>query len=153
MNLLNQIALKMPQGMHRTMLKTMLRAMPCLMLLVLLASMLGGCVTVKPEPPVVVNGYAGYLERIALPPGCKINIAVIDFNTPNRVISQKNFDIARVPVPFKFIFPAESIEKGTDYGVVAMITYQGKTIFQTYEKFRVINNDKFTTEVLMKQVR
>jgi putative lipoprotein len=114
--------------------------------------LLPGCVTVKPEKPVVVNGYAGYLERVMLPPGCKINIAVIDFNTPNRIISQKNFDIARAPVPFKFIFPADSIEKNTDYGVVAMITYQGKALFQTYEKFRVIHNDKFTTEVIMKQV-
>jgi putative lipoprotein len=114
--------------------------------------MLSGCVTVKPAAPVVINGYAGYLERIALPQGCKINIAVIDFNTPNRVISQKTFDIARVPVPFKFIFPADSIERSTDYGVVAMITFEGKTLFQTYEKFRVINNDKFTTEVIMKQV-
>lgn len=114
--------------------------------------LLPGCVTVKPEPPVVVNGYAGYLERVMLPPGCKINIAVIDFNTPNRVISQKTFDIARAPVPFKFIFPADSIEKNTDYGVVAMITYNGKALFQTYEKFRVIHNDKFTTEVIMKQV-
>jgi putative lipoprotein len=114
--------------------------------------LLPGCVTVKPEPPVVVNGYAGYLERVMLPQGCKINIAVIDFNTPNRIISQKTFDIARAPVPFKFIFPAESIEKNTDYGVVAMITYKGRALFQTYEKFRVIHNDKFTTEVIMKQV-
>jgi putative lipoprotein len=120
---------------------------------VLSIAMLTGCVAVKPAAPVVVNGYAGYLERIALPQGCKINIAVIDFNTPNRVISQKTFDIARAPVPFKFIFPAESIERNTDYGVVAMITFKGKTLFQTYEKFRVINNDKFTTEVIMKQVR
>ncbi|MBB1267882.1 YbaY family lipoprotein [Shewanella sp. SR44-3] len=122
------------------------------MALLLSLVLLAGCVTVKPEPPVVVNGYAGYLERIMLPQGCKINIAVIDFNTPNRIISQKTFDIARAPVPFKFIFPANSIEKNTDYGVVAMITYQGKALFQTYEKFRVIHNDKFTTEVVMKQV-
>ncbi|WP_434930080.1 YbaY family lipoprotein [Shewanella sp. HL-SH5] len=115
--------------------------------------MLTGCVTVAPEEPVVVNGYAGYLEKIKLPQGCKINIAVIDFNTPGSIISQKTFDIARAPVPFKFIFPVETIDKNIDYGVVAMITYQGKVIFQTYEKFKVINNDKFTTEVLMRQVK
>lgn len=115
--------------------------------------MLTGCVTVTPEEPVVVNGYAGYLENIKLPQGSKINIAVIDFNTPGSIISQKTFDIARAPVPFKFIFPVEAIDKNIDYGVVAMITYQGKVIFQTYEKFQVINNHKFTTEVLMKQVK
>ncbi|UJF21229.1 YbaY family lipoprotein [Shewanella sp. OMA3-2] len=115
--------------------------------------MLTGCVAVTPTEPVVVNGYAGYLEKIKLPQGCKINIAVIDFNTPGSIISQKNFDIARAPVPFKFIFPAETIDKKIDYGVVAMITYQGKAIFQTYEKFQVINNNKFTTEVLMRKVK
>ncbi|MCW3174297.1 YbaY family lipoprotein [Shewanella subflava] len=115
--------------------------------------LLTGCVTVVPDAPVVVNGYAGYLEKVALPQGSKIYIAVIDINTPGAIISQKSFDIARVPVPFKFIFPAEAIDKNVDYGVVAMITYQEQVIFQTYDKFEVINNDKFTTEVLMKQVK
>ena len=115
--------------------------------------LLTGCVTVVPDAPVVVNGYAGYLEKVALPQGSKIYIAVIDINTPGAIISQKSFDIARVPVPFKFIFPAEAIDKNVDYGVVAMITYQEQVIFQTYDKFEVINNDKFTTEGLMKQVK
>lgn len=26
--------------------------------------MLAGCVTVEPEPPVIVNGAAGYLEKL-----------------------------------------------------------------------------------------
>ncbi|MCL1117862.1 MULTISPECIES: YbaY family lipoprotein [Pseudomonadati] len=115
--------------------------------------LLTGCVTVVPDAPIVVNGYAGYLEKVALPQGSKIYIAVIDINTPGAIISQKSFDIARVPVPFKFIFPTEAIDKSVEYGVVAMITYQGKVIFQTYDKFEVINNNKFTTEVLMKQVK
>ena len=119
----------------------------------LLSVMLSACVTVEPPKPVIVNGYAGYLEKIALPQGCKINIAIIDFNRPGVIISQKNFDVARAPVPFKFILPAELISSGVDYGVVAMITYNGKAIFQTYDKYRVINNDKYTTEVLMKRVK
>ncbi|MDO6620816.1 MULTISPECIES: YbaY family lipoprotein [unclassified Shewanella] len=118
----------------------------------LLTLMLSACVTVQPEPPVVINGYAGYLEKIALPQGCKINIAIIDFNTPGSIISQKTFDIARAPVPFKFTLPAEGIDDAVDYGVVAMITYNEQVIFQTYEKFQVIHNDKFTTEVVMKKV-
>lgn len=133
----------------------MLKLIPWLKLSVfaLLSVMLSACVTVEPPKPVIVNGYAGYLEKIALPQGCKINIAIIDFNRPGVIISQKNFDVARAPVPFKFILPAELISSGVDYGVVAMITYNGKAIFQTYDKYRVINNDKYTTEVLMKRVK
>lgn len=133
----------------------MLKLFPWLKLSVfaLLSVMLSACVTVEPPKPVIVNGYAGYLEKIVLPQGCKINIAIIDFTRPGVIISQKNFDVARAPVPFKFILPAELISSGVDYGVVAMITYNGKAIFQTYDKYRVINNDKYTTEVLMKRVK
>lgn len=120
----------------------------------LLASFaLSGCVTVQPDPPVVVNGAAGYLEKILLPQGSEITIAIIDLNTPGVIIAQKSFNIARAPVPFKFLLPAQSIDKRINYGVVAMIKYQDKVIFQTYDRFPVINNDKYTTEVLMKAVR
>lgn len=121
--------------------------------MVAVSLMLSGCVTVEPEPPVVVNGYAGYLEKVALPAGCIVNIAIIDLNTPGSILSQKSFDVARVPVPFKFTFPAEVIDSSVDYGVVAMITCQEQVFFQTYDKFEVINNNEFTTEVIMKPVR
>jgi len=114
---------------------------------------LSGCVTVQPDPPVVVNGAAGYLEKILLPQGSEITIAIIDLNTPGVIVAQKSFNIARAPVPFKFLLPAQSIDKRINYGVVAMIKYQDKVIFQTYDRFPVINNGKYTTEVLMKAVR
>lgn len=118
----------------------------------LIAILLNGCVTVQPEPPVIINGAAGYLEKILLPQGCEITIAIIDLNTPGVVIAQKTFNIARAPVPFKFSLPAKSIDKRIQYGVVAMIKYQDQVIFQTYDRYPVINNDKYTTEVLMKAV-
>lgn len=118
----------------------------------LMAILLNGCVTVQPEPPVIINGAAGYLEKILLPQGCEITIAIIDLNTPGVVIAQKTFNIARAPVPFKFSLPAKSIDKRIQYGVVAMIKYQDQVIFQTYDRYPVINNDKYTTEVLMKAV-
>ncbi|NKF51026.1 chaperone for general secretion pathway YbaY [Shewanella sp. WXL01] len=123
--------------------------------ILLLALVLGltACVTVKPEEPVVVNGFAGYLEDVTLPQGSTINIAVIDFDTPGAIIAQKNFDIVRAPVPFKFIFKKEMIDSSVNYGVVAMISYNGRVLFQTYDKFEVINNGKLTTEVLMKPVK
>ena len=113
---------------------------------------LTGCVTVKDVPPVMVNGAAGYLEKIALPQGSSTTIAIIDLDTPGSIIAQKSFDIVRAPVPFKFLLPADTIDSAINYGVVAMIKYKGQVIFQTYDRFPVINNDKFTTEVLMKAV-
>ncbi|MCL1037806.1 YbaY family lipoprotein [Shewanella submarina] len=110
------------------------------------------CVTVEPPKPVIVNGAAGYLERIALPPGSVINISIVDLNTRGSIFAQKTFEVARVPVPFKFILPAETIDKSINYGVVAMITYKDQVLFQTFTRYPVINNGKFTTEVLMKPV-
>jgi len=114
--------------------------------------MLSACVTVTEEEPVIVNGAAGYLEKITLPNGSSVTIAIIDMDTPGAIIAQKSFDIARAPVPFKFILPPETIKSNVNYGVVSMIKYQGQVIFQTYDRFPVINNGKYTTEVLMKAV-
>ncbi len=113
---------------------------------------MSACVTVEPPEPVIVNGAAGYLERIALPPGSVINISIVDLNTRGSIFAQKTFEVARVPVPFKFILPAETIDKSINYGVVAMITYKDQVLFQTFTRYAVINNGKFTTEVLMKPV-
>ncbi|MGI2260056.1 YbaY family lipoprotein [Shewanella sp. GXUN23E] len=113
---------------------------------------ISACVTVEPPKPVIVNGAAGYLERVALPPGAVINIAIIDLDTPGSILAQKTFEIARVPVPFKFILPPETVAPRVNYGVVAMITYKGQVLFQTFNRYPVINNGKFTTEVLMKPV-
>ena len=117
------------------------------------AVVLSACVTVEQEPPVIINGAAGYLEKINLPQGSKITIAIIDLDTPGVIMAQKSFDIARAPVPFKFILPPETVEKNVNYGVVAMILYQNKVIFQTYDRFPIISNGKYTTEVLMKMVK
>ena len=130
-------------------MKSKMKAILASLLLIALA----GCVTVEPESPIFVNGAAGYLEKVNLPQGCSITIAVIDLDTPGAIIAQKSFDIARAPVPFKFAFSRETIDKSVNYGVVAMIQYQGKVIFQTYDRFPVINNGKYTTEVVMKLVK
>jgi len=121
-------------------------------LVLICVMMLSACVTVTEDEPVIVNGAAGYLEKIALPNGSSITIAIIDMDTPGAIIAQKSFDIARAPVPFKFILPAETVKSNVNYGVVSMIKYQGKVIFQTYDRYPVIGNGKFTTEVLMKAV-
>ncbi|WP_037417492.1 YbaY family lipoprotein [Shewanella xiamenensis] len=130
----------------------MLLKLKIFILLCLSSLTMAGCVTVQPEPPIIINGAAGYLEKIILPQGSEITIAIIDLNTPGAIIAQKSFNIARAPVPFKFLLPAQSIDKRINYGVVAMIKYQDKVIFQTYDRFPVINNGKYTTEVLMKAV-
>ncbi|QSX31133.1 YbaY family lipoprotein [Shewanella cyperi] len=113
---------------------------------------LGGCVTVEPPKPVIVNGAAGYLEKLLLPPDSNITIAIIDLDTPGVIVAQKSFNIVRAPVPFKFILPAETVDKSINYGVVAMIKNQGRVLFQTYDRFPVISNDKYTTEVIMRAV-
>ncbi|ABV88110.1 YbaY family lipoprotein [Shewanella pealeana] len=129
------------------MISLMKKSIVLLCVLVLTA-----CVTVKEEPPVIVNGAAGYLEKLPLPQGSAITIAIIDLDTPGVIVAQKNFNIVRAPVPFKFLLPADTVDNSINYGVVAMIQYQGRVIFQTYDRFPVINNDKYTTEVLMKAV-
>ncbi|MCL2916737.1 YbaY family lipoprotein [Shewanella litorisediminis] len=113
---------------------------------------LSACVTVEEPKPIIINGAAGYLESVVLPPNSAITIAVIDLDTPGVIIAQKTFNVVRAPVPFKFILPSESIDPRVNYGVVALIKHNNQVIFQTYDRFPVINNNKFTTEVVMKPV-
>nr|MCH1922211.1 chaperone for general secretion pathway YbaY [Shewanella ferrihydritica] len=47
----------------------MLMKVKSFFLLALMTLGLSACVTVEPEPPVVVNGAAGYLEKVLLPQG------------------------------------------------------------------------------------
>ncbi|NRD74791.1 YbaY family lipoprotein [Shewanella sp. VB17] len=110
------------------------------------------CVTVEETPHVIVNGAAGYLEKVVLPQGCSITIAIVDLDTRNSILAQKSFDIARAPVPFKFFLSPDKIKDDVNYGVVAMIQHKGKLLYQTYDHFPVINNDEFTAAVLMKAV-
>ncbi len=142
--------------MFKSMLKSELpgaiRWVSVMVMLLLSLTSLSGCVTVEEPKPVIINGAAGYLERVALPPNSAITIAVIDLDTPGVIFAQKTFNIVRAPVPFKFILPPETIDPNVNYGVVALIKHNNLVIFQTYERFPVINNRKFTTEVLMKQV-
>jgi len=121
-------------------------------LVLICVMMLSACVTVTEDKPIIVNGFAGYLEKVSLPNGSSITIAIIDLDTPGVIIAQKSFDIARAPAPFKFFLPPDTVSSNINYGVVAMIQYQGKVIFQTYDRFPVINNGIYTTEVLMKAV-
>lgn len=111
------------------------------------------CINVEPQKPVIVNGVAGYLEKVRLPQDSRITIAIIDLNTPGAIVAQKSFNVARVPVPFKFLLPAESIDRSINYAVVASIQYKGQLIFQTYNKYPVIHNGITTAEVIMKRAR
>ncbi len=122
-------------------------------ILMFCALFLTACVTVEPPKPVVVNGAAGYLERVALPMGSTITIAIIDLDTPGAIIAQKNFNVATAPVPFKFILPAESIDNSVNYGVVALIKNGNKILFQTYDRYPVITNGKNKAEIIMKMVK
>ncbi|MGB0894478.1 MAG: YbaY family lipoprotein [Parashewanella sp.] len=119
----------------------------------LLLGLVSACVTVEKAEPVVINGAAGYLERVPIPIGSNITIAIIDLDTPGVIFAQKNFNVATAPVPFKFILPAESIDKSVNYGVVALIKNQNNIIFQTYDRYPIINNGKTTVEVIMKMAR
>lgn len=114
---------------------------------------ISACVTVEPPKPVVVSGIATYFERVAIPKGSTINIAIIDLDTPGSILAQKNYNVAVVPSAFKFYLPKETVKDDVNYGVVAMIKNNGRLLFQTYTRYPVINNGQNIVEVIMKPVR
>ncbi|RLV59725.1 chaperone for general secretion pathway YbaY [Parashewanella curva] len=123
------------------------------LLILLMAMSLTACVTVQKPKPIVINGAAGYLQKILLPMNSMFTVAIIDLDTPGVILAQKTFNVATQPIPFKFILPAESIDKKVNYGVVALIKNQDRVIFQTYNRYPIINNGKTTVEVIMQPAK
>ncbi|WP_133406557.1 YbaY family lipoprotein [Parashewanella tropica] len=123
------------------------------LLILLMIMSLSACVTVQKPKPIIINGAAGYLQKILLPMDSMFTVAIIDLDTPGVILAQKTFNVATQPIGFKFTIPAEAIDKKVNYGVVALIKNQDRVIFQTYNRYPIINNGKTTVEVIMQPAK
>ncbi|MBL6734572.1 MAG: YbaY family lipoprotein [Shewanellaceae bacterium] len=111
---------------------------------------LSGCVAVKPEQPVVVSGAIGYVSNKVLPKNAMVTIALVDMDTPGAVISQKSFEVLTQPILFKFTLPADKIDDGINYGVVALISHNNNVLYQSYRRYPVISNKTFVAKLMLK---
>lgn len=129
----------------------MLKRLLCLLFMLGLA----GCVTVtdtEPEP-VRVSGVITFKEATLLPEGSRVVVAIIDAKTPGVILTQKEFDVGKLPVPFFFSVPKDILDKKAEYVIWAAVRVNGRPVLQTYDLYPVINNKAFSAEVMLQPIR
>ncbi|MBY5990703.1 YbaY family lipoprotein [Ferrimonas balearica] len=128
----------------------MIKRLLCILFLVSLS----GCVTVTEDDEVFVRvtGVAAFKEATLLPEGSRIVVAVIDAATPGVILTQKEFEVAKLPVPFYLSVPESILDKKADYVVWAAIRVNGRPVLQTFKRYPVINNGQLTTELLLEPI-
>ncbi|ADN75212.1 conserved hypothetical protein [Ferrimonas balearica DSM 9799] len=129
----------------------MIKRLLCLLFVVTLS----GCVTVTPTEPdyVRVSGVITYKEATLLPDGSRVVVAIIDAKTPGVILTQKEFDVGKLPVPFYFSVPEDILDKKAEYVVWAAVRVNGRPILQTFDLYPVINNKEFSAEVMLEPIQ
>ncbi|MBY6186912.1 YbaY family lipoprotein [Marinobacter hydrocarbonoclasticus] len=129
----------------------MIKRLLCLLFVLILS----GCVTVSEsdEKFVRVSGVITYKEATLLPEGSRVVVAVIDAKTPGVILTQREFEVGKLPVPFFFSIPEEVVDKKAEYVVWAAIRVKGQPILQSYNRYPVINNNNFSAEVMLQPIR
>lgn len=84
--------------------------------------------------PAQLTGSVTYRERIALPPGAFVHVALLDVSlvgTPARVIAQREIrPTGQVPIPFVLEYDRAAIDPAHRYGLRATITgADGRLLF------------------------
>ncbi|WP_298445308.1 YbaY family lipoprotein [uncultured Ferrimonas sp.] len=109
---------------------------------------LAACVSDTPQLDEVeyvqLSGVVTFKEKTLLPQGSSVTVAVIDANERGAILMRKEFEVAKLPVPFFLSTPKERYNNNADYVVWASIKVKGLDVplLQTQRPFvRVLTND------------
>lgn len=99
-----------------------------------------------------VTGTVSYRERIALPDDAKVKVLLQDvsrMDTVAIVIAKQEFvtEGHQVPLAFELAYDEATIQPRHTYAVSARIEVNGKLRFITDTQYRVITDEKNTTNV------
>lgn len=126
----------------------------------MLLPILSGCISETPNIEAVeyveLTGVISYKEKTLLPADSSVLVAVLDANKRGSILMQREFDVAKLPVPFYLSTPLELVDEDADYVVWAAIKVKGVegNLLQTQKPFvRVINNDQTNAVVEVKPVK
>jgi putative lipoprotein len=96
--------------------------------------------------PAQLAGSVSYRERIALPAGAVVHVALLDVSlvgTPARVIAQQEIrPTGQVPIPFLLEYDPSAIDAGRRYGLRATISDAGgRLLFANVTTLPVFRED------------
>jgi putative lipoprotein len=95
--------------------------------------------------PGAVTGTAAYRERIAMPPGAKLVVELLDVSKADvksvLIAKTEMTGIGQVPVPFTISYDASKIDARMRYQIAARIDVGGQTMFRTTQAYPVLNGE------------
>jgi putative lipoprotein len=107
-----------------------------------LTLILAACQTTEAEPTASVRGEAMYRERIAVPPGAKLEVLLLDVSradAPSETLGGVTLsDIGQPPYRFEIAYRPEQIIESHTYVVQARLTHEGRLLFITDQAYPVI---------------
>jgi putative lipoprotein len=113
--------------------------------------------TTKAEPTATVRGEATYRERLAVPPGARLEVLLLDVSradAPSETIGGVTLsDIGQPPYRFEIAYRPEQIIASHTYVVQARLTHQGRLLFITDQAYPVITRGHPTeVQIVLKRV-
>lgn len=103
-----------------------------------------------------LDGTVTYRERMALPPGAVIEVALVDVSladAPARTIAETSVTPqTQVPVAYHLAYDPAQIVHGHSYALQARITLDGRLLFATTERHAVFGDGPDRTEILVHRV-
>lgn len=90
----------------------------------------------------LITGTVGYLQKMALPEGAKVDVALVDLNVGS-VIAQHSARTTgeQPPIPFQISFPQSQVDPDGQYGLLARIMIGDAPVFATLQPVPVLTGD------------
>ena len=89
-----------------------------------------------------VTGSVSYRERIALLPGARVEVKLLDVSLQDAVatiIAEQTIEVThQVPIPFELVYDPAEIREELSYSVRATIYHGDKMLFTTDRVYRVL---------------
>ena len=89
-----------------------------------------------------VTGTVTYRERIALVPGSRVEVKLLDVSLQDvaaRTLAEQTIEVThQVPIPFELVYDPVEIREGLSYAVRATIYHGDKMLFTTDRMYGVL---------------
>ena len=102
---------------------------------------------------VIITGTVSYRERIALPPGARLEVKLLDVSladAPSATLAGTSVAVRRgPPIPYRLRLDRSRIQPGRSYALQARILVHGRLWFTTAERHTVFGGGPDRTDIVV----
>jgi putative lipoprotein len=123
-----------------------------MMMVFLTSCILTACVAVDHIEPISISGSVSFGQKVSLPNDAVMTVALVDLNHPGVVFEKQLYAVNPEAVFFQFILSPDEIKEDAEYGLVAVVIHKDAILYQTYGRYRVINNNRFVQQLILEKL-